>query len=150
MEVEKHVKPLGFGRYHVIEGVKLNKKPLSRAQAEALANRETTIDAVEAMMTKKSELEALGEKLDAAAQSFRAAFDEWHSELQRRRGAGCLGPTMEMARLQIDRVMSNHMRGTVLRSPYGGPTPNRSLTFTTISVAWHQMIAAREDMPRVS
>jgi hypothetical protein len=37
---ERHVVPLGFGRYTVIEGVMLPDKPLTRAEAYAFAGKQ--------------------------------------------------------------------------------------------------------------
>lgn len=37
VQAERHVVSLGFGRWDVIEGKKINKEPLTREQAQALA-----------------------------------------------------------------------------------------------------------------
>lgn len=36
-EAERHIVPLGAGRYNVVEGVQLNKAPLKKTEAMALA-----------------------------------------------------------------------------------------------------------------
>ena len=37
---ERHIVPLGFGHYHVVEGVQLTQKPVTRQEAYSLAGKD--------------------------------------------------------------------------------------------------------------